>query len=204
MKNTINVRGKKYEIENKLYETLNFNKKLEKENNYVPFDEKVYLLVVNYYENRKDFEKNKLTKLECKEIMDMSKYYSLFDLYNHVDPFQDNFHELKIKSEKYFHENNLKERNDYKRKDIDENNFIVENVFSKEECDHLIKLTEDIQYEGLEKVFEKSYRNNQRLLLFSEELSTVLYQRIKQNLCRKDILGVQPMCFGREGTLKYK
>lgn len=65
--------------------------------------------------------------------------------------------------------------------------IILDNVFTKEDCDHLIKLSEEIpdNYEIAkisyddEQIIDESYRNNQRWLNFDEKLAETFFEKIK-------------------------
>ena len=65
--------------------------------------------------------------------------------------------------------------------------IILDNVFTKEECDRLIQLSEEIpgnyeiakvNYED-EQVLDTSYRNNQRWLHFDKTLASSFFEKIK-------------------------
>jgi hypothetical protein len=65
--------------------------------------------------------------------------------------------------------------------------IILDNVFTKEECDRLIQLSEEIpgnyeiakvNYED-EQVLDTSYRNNQRWLHFDKTLAASFFEKIK-------------------------
>lgn len=65
--------------------------------------------------------------------------------------------------------------------------IILDNVFTKEECDGLIKLSEErpdnyevakISYND-EQVIDENYRNNQRWLNFNEKLAGVFFDKLK-------------------------
>jgi hypothetical protein len=65
--------------------------------------------------------------------------------------------------------------------------IILDNVFTKEECDNLIKLSEEIpgNYETAkvsyddEQIIDISYRNNQRWLKFDKKLAETFFEKIK-------------------------
>ena len=65
--------------------------------------------------------------------------------------------------------------------------IILDNVFTKEECDSLIKLSEEIpeNYEiakvgkGDEQIIDKSNRNNQRWLNFDKKIAETFFEKIK-------------------------
>ena len=65
--------------------------------------------------------------------------------------------------------------------------IILDNVFTKEECDSLIKLSEEIpeNYEIAkityddEQIIDTSYRNNQRWLHFDKKLAETFFEKIK-------------------------
>lgn len=65
--------------------------------------------------------------------------------------------------------------------------IILDNVFTKEECDSLIKLSEEvsenyeiakISYDD-EQIIDKNYRNNQRWLNFDKKLAETFFTKIK-------------------------
>jgi len=65
--------------------------------------------------------------------------------------------------------------------------IILDNVFTKEECDSLIKLSEEtpenyeiakISYDD-EQIIDTSYRNNQRWLNFDKKLAETFFEKIK-------------------------
>lgn len=65
--------------------------------------------------------------------------------------------------------------------------IILDNVFTKEECDSLIKLSEEtpenyeiakISYDD-EQIIDTSYRNNQRWLHFDKKLAETFFEKIK-------------------------
>jgi glucuronate isomerase len=65
--------------------------------------------------------------------------------------------------------------------------IILDNVFTKEECDSLIKLSEEmpenyeiakISYDD-EQIIDKNYRNNQRWLNFVKKLAETFFKKIK-------------------------
>ena len=65
--------------------------------------------------------------------------------------------------------------------------IILDNVFTKEECDNLVKLSEEIpeNYEVAkisyddEQILDTSYRNNQRWLNFDKKLAETFFEKIK-------------------------
>ena len=65
--------------------------------------------------------------------------------------------------------------------------IILDNVFTKEECECLIKLSEEIpeNYEiakvsyDEEQIIDKSYRNNKRWLNFDKKLAETFFEKIK-------------------------
>ena len=78
---------------------------------------------------------------------------------------------------------------DIKITDLKFNKFaiILDNVFTKEECDNLIKLSEEIpeNYEIAkisyddEQIIDTSYRNNKRWLNFDKKLAETFFEKIK-------------------------
>ncbi len=65
--------------------------------------------------------------------------------------------------------------------------IILDNVFTKEECDNLIKLSEEIpeNYEVAkvtyndEQIIDTNYRNNKRWLNFDKKLADIFFEKIK-------------------------
>lgn len=66
--------------------------------------------------------------------------------------------------------------------------IILDNVFTKEECDSLIKLSEEnpknyqmakVNYND-KQVLDKNYRNNQRWLNFDKKLAETFFEKIKK------------------------
>lgn len=61
--------------------------------------------------------------------------------------------------------------------------FLIENFLTNEECDHYIELTKDQVFEEAKinmqgrQVMSKGIRNNDRLMVFDNELAENLYQR---------------------------
>ena len=56
--------------------------------------------------------------------------------------------------------------------------FVLENVFSTEECEHYIKETESIGYQKLYG-YHPSYRNNTRIIIQDIDLVQTIFERIK-------------------------
>ena len=81
---------------------------------------------------------------------------------------------------------------DIKITDLKFNKFaiILDNVFSKEECDNLIKLSEEIpeNYEIAkisyddEQIIDTNYRNNKRWLNFDKKLAETFFEKIKSHI----------------------
>jgi prolyl 4-hydroxylase len=63
--------------------------------------------------------------------------------------------------------------------------FLIEDFLSKEECDHLIAISEEIGFEeakvqtGGGEIFLKGARNNDRLMYINEQLAEEYWQRAK-------------------------
>jgi len=57
--------------------------------------------------------------------------------------------------------------------------FLLHNVLSKNECEWYINQTEGFGYESLTG-YKSEYRNNTRIVLMSDELSALIYERIKE------------------------
>ena len=90
--------------------------------------------------------------------------------------------------------------------------IILDNVFTKEECDSLIKLSEEIpeNYEmakvgnGDEQIIDKSNRNNQRWLNFDKKLAETFFEKIKSYI-PIEFKGNPVACLNeRLSFLKYK
>jgi hypothetical protein len=80
--------------------------------------------------------------------------------------------------------------------------FIIENLFSRLECDYYIDLLEKIDYQDLSQEYPKEYRNNQRRIIFSKEWSGILTKRLFPFFKKQDIKGISPIGFGSEGIWK--
>ena len=57
--------------------------------------------------------------------------------------------------------------------------FVIENLLSPEECKYLINQSEQIGYSSIETEFLSTVRDNKRILIISQELSELLFNRIK-------------------------
>ncbi|XP_078582749.1 uncharacterized protein LOC144865702 [Branchiostoma floridae x Branchiostoma japonicum] len=79
--------------------------------------------------------------------------------------------------------------------------FIVDNVFSKEECEELIRQTEEQGYEvamlnvgGGRQILATDYRNSERCIMDSAERAEQIWERIKQYVprrwARRKVLGL--------------
>lgn len=58
------------------------------------------------------------------------------------------------------------------------NGFKLYNVLSREECAHYIQDSERLGYVSLKNIYSKRYRTNDRRIVMSPELATILWQRI--------------------------
>jgi Rps23 Pro-64 3,4-dihydroxylase Tpa1-like proline 4-hydroxylase len=90
--------------------------------------------------------------------------------------------------------------------------IILDNVFTKEECDSLINLSEEISenYEiakisyNDEQIIDKSYRNNQRWLNFDKKIAETFFEKIKSYV-PIEFEGNHVSCLNeRLSFLKYK
>jgi len=89
--------------------------------------------------------------------------------------------------------------------------IILDHVFTKEECDSLIKLSEEIpenyeiakiNYED-EQIIDTTYRNNQRWLHFDNQLAQTFFEKIKSYI-PSEIEGNRVSCLNeRLSFLKY-
>ena len=57
--------------------------------------------------------------------------------------------------------------------------LLLRNVLSEEECSGLISCSEADGFESLETLYRKSYRNNGRIMVDDEELTSALYSRMQ-------------------------
>ena len=89
--------------------------------------------------------------------------------------------------------------------------IILDNVFTKKECDNLIKLSEEIpeNYEIAkvsyddEQIIDTSYRNNKRWLYFNKKLAETFFEKIKSYI-PNEFEGNQVSCLNeRLSFLKY-
>lgn len=78
--------------------------------------------------------------------------------------------------------------------------FTIHNLFSRDECNDLIQQTEKFGYENLVKEFDPTFRNNERVMVKSQELSDIMWKRISPYFRRDDIFRLIPIGFGNEGT----
>lgn len=78
--------------------------------------------------------------------------------------------------------------------------FRLYNVLSREECAHYIQDSERLGYVSLEKIYSKRYRTNDRRIVMSPELASILWQRIG-HFFREYRAGPADECFGVEPGL---
>ncbi len=75
--------------------------------------------------------------------------------------------------------------------------FVLENIFTPEECTHYITMAEEHGFEEAPistnegQIMMKSVRNNERAIVFSDEIAAILFQRAEKYL---------PMIFGSSPT----
>eukprot|EP01080_Neovahlkampfia_damariscottae_P012143 gene12143-5634_t len=92
-----------------------------------------------------------------------------------------------------------------KRKNLKVENsraFLLENFFSETECKFYIDQLENIGFKKVQNEYPQNYRNNERLILFSNELSGVITEKLFPFLNQKDIDQISPIGFGSEGIWK--
>jgi hypothetical protein len=78
--------------------------------------------------------------------------------------------------------------------------FVLENVFSPDECKVLIQKSKEVGYSSLEAEFVKEMRDNQRVLISSPDLASELWNRIKPFVVTdKQINGMSPFGFNSQG-----
>lgn len=79
-----------------------------------------------------------------------------------------------------FEEDILFDNNKIKKLDLlpDNQCQILYNLFTKHECDQIIKTGEDYGFLDLANRYSQNYRNNQRIINYNENLKQVLLQRI--------------------------
>jgi len=75
-----------------------------------------------------------------------------------------------------------------KKKELHPQIFIIENFLTDEECDHYIELTKDKVFEeakiniGGRQMMSKGVRNNDRLMIFDNDLAKNLFQKAEKFL----------------------
>jgi hypothetical protein len=81
--------------------------------------------------------------------------------------------------------------------------FTLSNLLSPAEAATIVTEAEKIGFEDLSATFPDAYRrNNDRMLLFSEDTAEVLYSRLLPHLCREDSYDRIPIGFGQGGDWK--
>lgn len=79
--------------------------------------------------------------------------------------------------------------------------FILENVLTLDECEYLIRESKKIGYESLKTEFPQQERDNNRVLLNSEELASELWNRIKEFIYKiPNLKQLRPFGFNNQGT----
>ena len=72
---------------------------------------------------------------------------------------------------------NEKERSSLSPRDAAKIAFILQNIMSKEECEHAIDVTERIGYERTG--YSLSYRSNDRCMSMETEIMDILWERVR-------------------------
>jgi hypothetical protein len=76
--------------------------------------------------------------------------------------------------------------------------FTVDDIFTETECQSLISVCKQKGFQNLDATFPQSYRQSSRVMIFSQKVARVLYQRVIPYFRPKD-LNVVPIGFGRSG-----
>jgi hypothetical protein len=137
------------------------------------------------------------------------KFEEIFRVHNISSFFQDNFgfvqfkpknkNKPKLEIYKGNYESNI-ERKEMKMKNA--RGFILENFFSSLECQFYISQLEEIGFKSVNSEYPSSYRNNERLIIYSNELSGKMTEKLFPMMNQKDIEYVSPIGFGSEGIWK--
>jgi hypothetical protein len=78
--------------------------------------------------------------------------------------------------------------------------FVVESLFSNEECLELIRMSEELGFASVSWEYSPEYRDCDRVVIISKSLSNVLWERLKLFLTLSDVEGVHPFGFESSGT----
>ena len=116
--------------------------------------------------------------------------------------------EQKITTEKFLQVFKGNFESPIKRKNLKIENsraFLLEDFFSSIECEFYIEQLEKINFKKVDNEYPNSYRNNERLIIFSNELSQIMTEKLFPFLNQNDIDQITPIGFGSEGIWKpYK
>lgn len=86
---------------------------------------------------------------------------------------------------------------------LDQMGFVLENVFSVDECRALISESKRVGYGSLEGEFLPSMRDNKRALIMCPKLADELWNRVKSFIERDArVLALRPFGFNAQGTWK--
>lgn len=80
--------------------------------------------------------------------------------------------------------------------------FLVKNFMSESECEHYIRQTEQVGFSSLEEEYPVAYRNNDRVLFYSEDLAKQLWHRLIPFFKTENVIRTHPLGFGNAGTWK--
>eukprot|EP01080_Neovahlkampfia_damariscottae_P007933 gene7933-12402_t len=153
---------------------------------------------------RFDFLKIVKTALE-----DEGKFTQIYSFNSLENFFEDNFGLVEIK-QKIYNTPTLqvykgKTWSKTKRQNLKLENtcaFILENFFTDSECRFYIDKLEKIGFRKIDSEYSVEYRNNERLILFSNELSGKMKEKLFPLLTKKDIDQITPIGFGSNGIWK--
>eukprot|EP01084_Bolivina_argentea_P149794 261645_1 len=97
----------------------------------------------------------------------------------------------------------LKEQTDTIRKDYTSLQnvrlFTIDNILNSQECEYLINVTNKEGYKSIDFEYDKNYRECERIVCKSEQLSKIIWNRITPLFTRNDIDNILPFGFGQNG-----
>lgn len=76
--------------------------------------------------------------------------------------------------------------------------FCLRQFFTKEECQYYVQQSEKIGYQSLQHEYPLEYRNSERCLVRSKQVSDAIWKRLAL-LCEKEFANVKPFGIGNDG-----
>jgi len=73
--------------------------------------------------------------------------------------------------------------------------MVLYNVFSEEECENIIELSERCGYESLSHIYPEDYRNNLRIIVDDRPFTDIWHERMKDHINR--IADIVPVCMNQ-------